>query len=859
MIRIIGKTLLIVLLFLVLKQLLAEFLVSAKASNQDHRSTTNNSLSLNAENNTTMRRMLVAAFAFLQFHATLDAQKFDNVTWSTELKQNGCEAELIFTATIADGWYIYSQFQPNSDGPIPTAFTFTESAAFKKEGKVNEGKAKAKFMEGFGGEYNIFEHKAVFKQKIKVRSKSDFELKGEIEFMQCDESKCLPPAYVPFAFKIKGSSCSDALEVKAEETKEEIKTDPVVVDTAVAADIRPVGWKVYAKKFGEGDYEIVLKPQCDTGWKLVSDNKFFTNRFTIAYPAGIEAVGEMKNAELENYVSEKFGQLSVVKSESYFSQKIKVNTNDSLLLRKIPVNIDFSAVNGNQKAVLKEVLTVDVNLHDAEVISTPEADQSYFVIFLVAFLSGFAALLTPCVFPMIPMTVSFFLKSSQNKSKAISNAVIYGLSIIVIYVVIGLVITGIFGPTALNEMSTSLFFNLIFFAVLVFFAISFLGAFEIVLPSSWVNAADKNADRGGLMGIFFMAFTLALVSFSCTGPIVGSLLVESVSKGIMGPIFGMLGFSLAIALPFTLFAIFPGFLNTMPSSGGWLNTVKVSLGFVELALSLKFLSKADLVNQSHLLERELFLALFAGVLFMWGLYLIGAFKLVHDSEGNKISSGRAVLAVLVFSFMVYIIPGLWGAPVNLLAGIAPPMEYSESPYGVGNNAPDAGGKQALPEHAEYGPHQLVTFHDYEHGINYAREKGLPALIDYTGYGCENCRKMEQNVWSAPENLKLLRDSMVVISLHVDERTKLEPSDPDSKKFRNRGQKWADMEVRLYNESSQPLYVLLDANEEMLNGKANFETHGEVKAFNDWLRQGLNTYAKRKGIRVVRPEMTLVKN
>jgi thiol:disulfide interchange protein DsbD len=819
----------------------------------------NNSISLKTEMKNPMKKLLLSALMAITGVLHADAQKFDNVTWSFEVVQKGCEAELIATATIADGWYIYSQNQPNTDGPIATGFTFTASKAYSKVGKVSESKSKSKFMEGFGGEYNIMEHKAVFKQKVKVISAKNFEIKGEIEFMQCDESKCLPPAYVPFTFKIKG--CVGGADVVEEVQNETEEPEATVVEDSLPSSVTPVGFKIYSKKYSDNEYELFVKLVADSGWvvpaEATSQNGMTTLNLQFQLPAGVEKAGDLKMGATREFVSEKFGKFKAFVNDAVFSQRIKVNTNDSLLLRKLPVGVEFMALHQDVKYKLKDKLTADINLHEAEDMHATEKHESYWAIFLVAFLSGFAALLTPCVFPMIPMTVSFFLKSSKDRKKGISNAIIYGLSIIGIYVVLGLLITVTLGPTALNEMSTSLVFNLLFFLILVIFAISFFGAFEIVLPSKWVNAADKNADKGGLLGIFFMAFVLALVSFSCTGPIVGTLLVESVSKGIMGPIFGMLGFSMAIALPFTLFAIFPGFLNSMPSSGGWLNTVKVSLGFIELALSLKFLSKADLVYQTHLLEREVFLAIFIAVLALWGFYLLGMFKLSHDSDhGGRISSGRTVMAVLVFSFMMYLIPGLWGAPVNLLAGIAPPMEYSESPYGVGNRAPEGGkaGEEGMPEHAEYGPHQLVTFHDYEHGMAYAREKGLPALIDFTGYGCENCRKMEQNVWSAEKNLQLMRDSMVIISLHVDERTKLDPSDPDAGKFRNVGQKWADMEVRIYGESSQPLYVMLDANGEMLNSKASYQTHGEVNAFYDWMTKGIQTFAKRKGVKVVRPEL-----
>ena len=306
-------------------------------------------------------------------------------------------------------------------------------------------------------------------------------------------------------------------------------------------------------------------------------------------------------------------------------------------------------------------------------------------IFIIAFFSGFAALLTPCVFPMIPMTVSFFTKQSKTRAKGIKNAIIYGLSIIVIYVVLGLIVTKIFGADALNALSTNVWFNIIFFLLLIVFAASFLGAFEIMLPNSWANKVDRQADRGGMIGIFFMALALAIVSFSCTGPIVGTLLVEAASKGGIAPIVGMLGFSLALALPFMLFAMFPGWLNSMPRSGGWMNTVKVSLGFLELALAFKFLSNADLVLQLHWLEREIFLAIWIAVFGVWAIYLFGKIQLPHDSKIDKISVGRLFMALLVSTFTIYLIPGLWGAPLKLISGFPPPMTYSESPYGVGNS------------------------------------------------------------------------------------------------------------------------------------------------------------------------------
>ena len=404
----------------------------------------------------------------------------------------------------------------------------------------------------------------------------------------------------------------------------------------------------------------------------------------------------------------------------------------------------------------------------------PNHNKGLWSIFFIAFLSGFAALLTPCVFPMIPMTVSFFTKQSKTKAAGIKNAVIYGISIIVIYVLLGTAVTGIFGADALNALATNVWFNIIFFLLLVIFAVSFLGAFEIMLPNKWANKVDRQADRGGLIGIFFMALALAIVSFSCTGPIVGTLLVEAASKGGLAPIIGMLGFSLAIALPFALFAAFPGWLNSLPKSGGWLNTVKVFLGFLELALAFKFLSQADLVLQTHILEREVFLAIWIAIFGTLALYLFGKIQLPHDSPIAHISVGRLGLGLIVLSFTVYMVPGLWGAPLNLISAFPPPQDYSESPYGVGfskiGGSEMASSHDDLPEGAHLlAPHDILAFNDYDKGLAYAKKVGKPVMLDFTGWACVNCRKMEQNVWPKPGILDILKNKVVLVSLYVDDK------------------------------------------------------------------------------------------
>jgi thiol:disulfide interchange protein DsbD len=471
-----------------------------------------------------------------------------------------------------------------------------------------------------------------------------------------------------------------------------------------------------------------------------------------------------------------------------------------------------------------------------------EEQKGLWTIFIVAFFSGFLALLTPCVFPMIPMTVSFFTKQSKDRSKGIKNAIIYGVSIIVIYVLLGTAIVAIFGPDALNELSTSVAFNLIFFALLVFFAASFLGAFEIVLPNSWANKVDRQADRGGIIGIFFMALALAIVSFSCTGPIVGTLIVEAASKGGIAPIVGMLGFSSAIALPFMLFALFPGWMNSLPKSGGWLNTVKVSLGFLELALAFKFLSKADLVSQAHLLEREVFLAIWVAVFLAWVLYLFGKISLPHDSPITHISTGRLFMGLFVLSFTIYLIPGLWGAPLKLISGFPPPLYYSESPYGIGNT-----GEGDLLKDTKVISHGLQAFTDYEKGLKYAKSVNKPVLLDFTGHGCENCRKMEDYVWSDPKVLSILKDELVLISLYVDDKEALDEKDiyvspTTGKRIKTIGNKWSDFQITKYETNSQPQYLILDTDGNTISdGSTSYDP--DIKKYEKWLQNGISKFNK----------------
>ncbi|MBP6458703.1 MAG: thioredoxin family protein [Crocinitomicaceae bacterium] len=476
--------------------------------------------------------------------------------------------------------------------------------------------------------------------------------------------------------------------------------------------------------------------------------------------------------------------------------------------------------------------------------------DSMWVIFFKGFGGGLIALLTPCVFPMIPMTVTFFTKQSKKRITGILNALLYGVSIIVIYVTLGLLITALLGPSGLNDLSTNVWMNLIFFAIFIFFAISFLGAFELRMPSSWVNKADGNADKGGLIGIFFMAFTLSLVSFSCTGPIIGTLLVESATGGDMiAPAIGMGGFAVALALPFTLFAIFPGWLNSLPQSGGWLNSVKVVLGLLELALALKFLSGIDLAYHWDILTRELFVAVWIVIFFIIGFYLLGKLKFSHDSPVERLTVTRFVFALSAFIFAVYLIPGMWGAPLRLIDGVAPPRTHSEDNFRFVKGEPaSASIVNTSPNFAKYRPfmHEvgdgsILVFHDLEKAKEYAALEKKPILLDFTGYNCPNCRRTESTVWSNEAVNPILKDQVVIASLYVDDREKLPKSEWKYSKaiqgmIKTVGNKWSDYQVNHYGQLSQPLYVMIDAEGNDLNDPIGYVP--DVTQYKAFLMSGL---------------------
>lgn len=535
----------------------------------------------------------------------------------------------------------------------------------------------------------------------------------------------------------------------------------------------PIKWTTTVEKVSTTQFKLISIASIDSDWYLFSQNvpQDGPAATTFTYDdfnGALKFIGNTTEQEGKTISDPIFYfQLKYFESSAKFVQNVEILGNATV----VHAFVEYTVSDGNKYFPIKEVelsfflnestqedqtvtKTIDIQKNDSNIgyIITKKLDNGLWTIFFISFFSGFAALWTPCVFPMIPMTVSFFTKQSKTKIAGIQNALFYGISMVIIYVLLGVLVSLIFGSDALNALSTNVWFNLTFFVLLLVFAASFLGGFEIILPYNWANKADAQGNTSGFLGIFFMALALAIVSFSCTGPIVGTLLVQAASGGSqIGPIVGLLGFSLALALPFSLFAALPSWLNFLPKSGSWLNTVKVVLGFLELALALKFLSNADLVLQLHILEREVFVAIWIAIFGILAFYLFGKIKLPHDSTQSHISVGRLGLGLLVLSFTIYMIPGLWGAPLNLISAFVPPQHYSESPYGVGYAKMSATNSITnqfeLPDGAHLmAPHDIMAFNDYDKGLAYAKKVVKPIMIDFTGYACVNCRKMENNVW-----------------------------------------------------------------------------------------------------------------
>jgi thiol:disulfide interchange protein DsbD len=532
----------------------------------------------------------------------------------------------------------------------------------------------------------------------------------------------------------------------------------------------------------------------------------------------------------------------------------------------IPTAADSIAIRKKQADSVKKAEAAKVTKTTASASKTAEKPKSLWQIFIEGLLGGFTAVILPCIYPLLPLTVSFFTKKSGSKSKAVMQSLIYGVSIIVIYVTLGLLISIIFGSDALNELATNGIFNIFFFLLLVVFGISFLGAFEIVLPSKLANKLDENSDKGGLAGIFFMAATLVVVSFSCTGPIIGTLLVDAASKGDrLGPAMGMFGFSLALALPFTIFALFPSALKTLPKSGGWLNSVKVVLGFLELAFALKFLSNVDLAYHWNWFDREIFLSLWIAIGLMIGLYLIGKIKFSHDSDVKYLTIPRTFLAIVVFAFVIYMIPGLWGAPLKSISAFLPPeatqdFNLSSIPDGSGSAAAPSAAIPASIGERKYAANYtriktkgLDAWYDYDQALQVSKALHKPILIDFTGFNCVNCRKMEANVWSDPQVFSRIKNDFVLLQLVVDDKAELPAaehfvSDYSGKKITTLGGKWSNLEAQRFNSNSQPLYVMLDSDGNLLKDASGAEiptspANYDIASYLKFLDSGIAAYKK----------------
>lgn len=665
-----------------------------------------------------MKKILFSLIvSFLAFAAYAQIQ--EPVKFKTELKNvSATEVEIVFTASIEQGWHVYST-DLGDGGPISATFNTDKLTGAQLDGKLRPvGKEIASFDKLFEMDVRYFEHTAQFVQKLKLTG-GDYQVTGYLEYGACNDENCLPPTQVEFSFSGKAEGTSASVQAETPAEKVDTATAPAVIGSA------------------DGPTSVV-----------VSDNDLWS-----------------------------------------------------------PVIDELNALGE----------------------TTSQEDMSWLYIFITGFVGGLLALFTPCVWPIIPMTVSFFLKRSKDKKKGIRDAWTYGASIVVIYVTLGLAITAIFGANALNALSTNAIFNIFFCLMLVVFAASFFGAFEITLPSKWSNAVDSKAEATtGLLSIFLMAFTLSLVSFSCTGPIIGFLLVQvSTTGNVIAPAVGMLGFAIALALPFTLFALFPSWLKSMPKSGGWMNVIKVTLGFLELAFALKFLSVADLAYGWRILDRETFLALWIVLFALLGFYLLGKIKFPHDDDDTKVSVPRFFLALASLAFAVYMVPGLWGAPLKAVSAFAPPMQTQD--FNLYNNEVHA------------------KFDDYDAGMKYAREHGKPVMLDFTGYGCVNCRKMELAVWTDMKVADLINNDYVLITLYVDNKTRLpEPvkvmENGTERTLRTVGDKWSYLQRVKFGANAQPFYVLIDNEGKPLNKSYSYDE--DIDKYVDFLQTGLDNYKKK---------------
>lgn len=795
-----------------------------------------------------MKRTLSAIALLLLFTFGLNAQILEPVSWSFSSNKTGeKEYELVFKADIDLHWHLYSQDIPMS--PPATRFTFNENKDYQLVGDVTE---ESTVIEEYDPNFEMilkyYANEAVFKQKVQLMG-DGASVSGVLEFMSCDDTKCLPPTEIDFGFALGTPSQSGV-------PKSQI--------------LEPVTWEITAKKIDSITVELLFSANIDEGFHLYSltipEDGPLPTVFTFEESDNFSLEGGIQEVivPIEEYDDVFKMDIKFFEGKAAFKQIIKIDLNNTNLpvigeiaymvcndVGCVALYEDFSltlnngeivdsGIDENQATIGTKIGPDGLNdiwepvidqVKDYEAGGKKKAAKTWWIIFIAGFIGGLIALVTPCVWPIIPMTVTFFLKrSDNNRGKGIRDAILYGASIIVIYVTLGLGITLTFGADALNALSTSAFFNVLFFLLLVLFAAAFFGAFELTLPSKWTNVMDQKADKtSGLLSIFFMAFTLVLVSFSCTGPIIGTLLVEAAVSGAkIGPFIGMLGFSLALAIPFTVFAIFPSWLQSMPKSGGWLNSVKVVLGFLELALALKFLSVADLSYHWGILDREVFLVLWIVIFTLLGFYLLGKIKFAHDSDVPFVSVTRLFLATISLAFAMYMVPGLWGAPLKAISAFAPPL--------------------ATQDFSLYDDEVHAKFEDYNMGMSYAKRVGKPVIVDFTGWGCVNCRQMENSVWIDSRVRDYLTDDYVLISLYVDDKTSLPESEiievvenGKTKRLTSVGKKWSYLQRYKFGNNSQPYYVILDHDGNLLNAPRVFDT--DVDEYLKFLQSGIKEFGK----------------
>lgn len=778
-------------------------------------------------------------FAFFVFGLNGFSQILDPVEWATSIEKiSETEYDLVVTATIEPGWHLYSQTVPE-DGPIPTTFTFESSESYTLVGTTIEEEGHVIDDPVFMMRIKYFENKAVFKQRVVFANKPE-TIKGSVEFMVCDDSKCLPPNDEVLVFNFQSNNFNPNSQL-----------------------LDPVKWTASFEKISDTEYDLIATAHIDSGWHLYSQNvpdggpipTTFTFEVSDAYKLNGKTTEE-EGVTVEDLVFEM--EIKYFKGKTVFKQRISTTSE----LPVIKATVEFMACNDKQcvlppkadlifnlsgKTLAEETSNTQVdnasvnqflygltaidlaksndNCSDDATVpsSSTKEDKSLWSIFGLGFLGGLLALLTPCVFPMIPLTVSFFTKKSgANKSAGVSKAILYGFFILAVYLIFSIPfhLLDSINPDILNDISTNVTLNVIFFLVFLFFAFSFFGYYELTLPASWTNNTSKGEDVGGVLGIFFMALTLALVSFSCTGPILGSLLAGSLTTdgGAWQLTAGMGGFGLALGLPFALFAMFPNMMNALPKSGGWLNTTKVVLGFFELALAFKFLSNADLVQHWGILKIEVFLGLWIIIFTGLALYAFGKIKFPHDSPLKKLSFSRIASGVLVASFVLYLASGFrvnketnTFTPLTLLSGLAPPVGYS---FLYPNDCPN----------------NLDCFKDLKEGIAYAQKVNKPIMLDFTGYACVNCRKMEEHVWPKKKIDDYLRNDYVLISLYVDDKKELPESEQvlvnringGTRKLENYGHKWAHFQTQFFQTNSQPYYVLLSPDgQHVLNSPVGY--------------------------------------